>query len=234
MRLVGTYDPKVRTPVLATKLFAPTRRPQLVARPRLLEQLDTTLIANNRLTLVSGPAGFGKTTLLSDWLAHLESRSTQARIGWLSLDEDDNDLSRLLNHVTTALQGAGLDVDPALLEAHQGTSPSSALTAIVNDVSRAVEGAPVTHWVLILDDVHVLSASEVHEALSFLLNHLPRRLHLLMATRSDPPLPLPRLRSRGELTEIRAADLRFTSTEAVEFLNRVMGLELSPPRCNAR
>ena len=227
MRLVGTYDPKVRTPVLATKLYAPTRRPQLVARPRLLEQLDTTLDANNRLALVSAPAGFGKTTLLSDWLAHLESGSTQARIGWLSLDEDDNDLSRLLNHVTTALQGAGLDVDPALLEAHQGNSPSTALTAIVNDVSRAVEDAPATHWVLVLDDVHVLSASDVHEALSFLLDHLPRRLHLLMATRSDPPLPLPRLRSRGELTEVRAADLRFTSTEAVEFLNRVMGLELS-------
>jgi LuxR family maltose regulon positive regulatory protein len=217
----------MRTPVLATKLFAPTRRSQLVARPRLVEQLDTTLAANNRLTLVSAPAGFGKTTLLSDWLTHLESRSTQTRVGWLSLDEDDNDLPRLLSHLTAALRGAGLDVDPALLDAHQGMSPSSALTAIVNDVARAVEETPATHWVLVLDDVHVIGASDVHEAMSFLLDHLPRRLHLLMATRSDPPLPLPLLRVRGELTEVRGADLRFTRREAVEFLNSVMGLQLS-------
>jgi LuxR family maltose regulon positive regulatory protein len=213
--------------VLATKLFAPTRRPQLVARPRLVAQLDATLHANNRLTLVSAPAGFGKTTLLSDWLAHLESRSTDTCIGWLSLDEDDNDLSRLLTHLTLALQGAGLDLDPSLLEAHQGTSPTSALTAIVNDMARAAEDMPATHWVLVLDDVHVINASHVHEAMSFLLDHLPRRLHLLMATRSDPPLPLSLLRGRGELTEVRAADLRFTPPEAVDFLNRVMGLRLS-------
>ena len=216
----------VRTPVLATKLFAPTRRPQLVARPRLLDQLDTTLDVNNRLTLVSAPAGFGKTTLLSDWLTHLELRSTETRIGWLSLDEDDNDLSRLLIHVTAALRGAGLHVDPGLLEGHQGTSSSTALTAIVNDVARAAEESPATEWVLVLDDVHLISASDVHEAMSFLLDHLPRRLHLLMATRSDPPLPLSLLRGRGELTEVRAADLRFTRPEAVEFLNRVMGLHL--------
>jgi LuxR family maltose regulon positive regulatory protein len=213
--------------VLATKLFAPTRRPQLVARPRLVAQLDATLHANNRLTLVSAPAGFGKTTLLSDWLAHLESRSTDTCIGWLSLDEDDNDLSRLLTHLTLALQGAGLDLDPSLLEAHQGTSPTSSLTAIVNDMARAAEDMPATHWVLVLDDVHVINASHVHEAMSFLLDHLPRRLHLLMATRSDPPLPLSLLRGRGELTEVRAADLRFTPPEAVDFLNRVMGLRLS-------
>jgi LuxR family maltose regulon positive regulatory protein len=221
------YDPGVRTPVLATKLFAPARRPQLVARPRLMGQLDRTLDANNRLTLVSAPAGFGKTTLLSGWLTDLESRGTDARIGWLSLDEDDNDLSRLLTHVIAALHGAGLDVDHSTLEDHQGSSPSSALTAIVNDVARAVDAVPATHWVLVLDDVHVISGSDVREAMSFLLDHLPRRLHLLMATRSDPPLPLALLRGRGELTELRAADLRFTRLEAVEFLNRVMGLHLS-------
>jgi LuxR family maltose regulon positive regulatory protein len=218
---------RVRTPVLATKLFAPTRRPRLVARPRLLEQLDTTLDGINRLTLVSAPAGFGKTTLLSDWLTHVESHSSQTRIGWLSLDEDDNDLPRLLTHLTAALQGAGLDVDPALLETHPGTSPYAALTAIVNDVARAAEDRPKTHWILVLDDVHLIIAPDVHEAMSFLLDHLPRRLHLLMATRSDPPLPLSLLRGRGELTEIRAAELRFTPPEAVDFLNRVMGLHLS-------
>jgi LuxR family maltose regulon positive regulatory protein len=215
--------------VLTTKLFAPTRRAQLVARPRLIEQLDATLDARNRLTLLSAPAGFGKTTLLSDWLTHLESRPMEIRIGWLSLDEDDNDLSRLLTHLIAALRGAGLDVDPALLESHQGTSPSTALTAIVNDVARAAEDTPATHWVLVLDDFHVISTSEVHEAMAFLLDHLPERLHLLMATRSDPPLPLPLLRARGELTEVRAADLRFTPPEALEFLNRVMGLDLRAP-----
>ncbi len=227
MMLARTYDPDVRPPVLATKLFAPTRRPQLVARPRLIEQLDTTLNENNRLTLVSAPAGFGKTTLLSDWLCSLEAGSTDARIGWVSLDRDDNDLSRLLVHVTAALQGAGLDLAPALLEGHQGAWPSSVLAAIVNDVARAAENTPATHWVLVLDDVHVINASDVHEAMSFLLDHLPRRLHVLMATRSDPPLPLSRLRVRGELTEVRAADLRFTRREAVEFIDRVMGLDLS-------
>jgi LuxR family transcriptional regulator, maltose regulon positive regulatory protein len=217
----------VLTPVLATKLFAPTRRAQLVARPRLLAQLDATLNANNRLTLVSAPAGFGKTTLISDWLSHVKSRSAETRIGWLSLDEDDNDLSRLLIHLTAALHGAGLDVDPALLESHLGSSPSTALTAVVNDVARAAEDSPATDWVLVLDDVHLVSASDVHEAMSFLLDHLPRRLHLLMATRSDPPLPLSLLRGRGELTEVRAADLRFTPPEAADFLNRVMDLHLS-------
>jgi LuxR family maltose regulon positive regulatory protein len=213
--------------VLATKLFAPTRRPQLVARPRLVEHLDATLAATNRLTLVSAPAGFGKTTLLSDWLAHLESRSTDTRVGWLSLDEDDNDLFRLLSHMTAALHGAGLGIDPSLLETFQGTSPSGALIAIVNDVARAAQDTPATHWVLVLDDVHVITASDVHEAMSFFLDHLPSQLHLLMATRSDPPLPLPLLRSRGELTEVRASDLRFSEREAVDFLNRVMGLRLS-------
>ncbi|MGH8968141.1 MAG: helix-turn-helix transcriptional regulator, partial [Actinomycetes bacterium] len=108
-----------------------------------------------------------------------------------------------------------------------GSSPSTALTAIVNQAARAADGAPATHWVLVLDDVHVISASDVHEAMSFLLDHLPHRVHLLMATRSDPPLPLARLRGRGELTEVRAADLRFRPPEALEFLNSVMGLGLS-------
>ena len=104
------------TPVLATKLFAPTRRPQLVARPRLIEQLDATLEPGHRLTLVSAPAGFGKTTVLGDWLAHLDQRQAHPRVGWLSLDDGDNDLARLLTHLVAALHGVGLDVDTAVLE----------------------------------------------------------------------------------------------------------------------
>ena len=217
----------VSTPVLATKLFAPARRPQLVARPRLAEQLDTTLDAGHRLTLVSAPAGFGKTTLLSDWLTHLDQRQPHTRVGWLSLDDGDNDLTRLLTHLVAALDGVGLDVDTAVLESLHTASTSAALTALVNDVARAGEHAPEQQWILVLDDYHAIEAPDVHEAVTFLLDHLPDHLHLVIATRSDPPLPLARLRSRGQLTEVRAADLRFTPAEAREFLNRVMGLDLT-------
>ncbi|MDX6293315.1 MAG: hypothetical protein QOH50_2390 [Kribbellaceae bacterium] len=221
------YDPWVSSPVLATKLFAPARRPQLVARPRLTGQLVTTLEAGHRLTLLSAPAGFGKTTVLSDWLTHLSQRRSDTRVGWLSLDDGDNDLTRLLSHLVAALNSVGLGVDTSVVESLHTSSTSTALTALVNDVTRAGEHAPGERWVLVLDDYHAIKASEVHEAMAFLLDHLPDHLHLMMATRSDPPLPLARLRSRGQLTEVRAADLRFTASEARDFLNRVMGLDLT-------
>jgi LuxR family maltose regulon positive regulatory protein len=217
----------VSTPVLATKLFAPARRAQLVARPRLTGQLDTTFDAGHRLTLVSAPAGFGKTTVLSDWLAHLAQREPHTRVGWLSLDDADNDLTRLMTHVLASLNRVGLGVDPGVLEPLHTASTSAALTALVNEVTRAGEHAPGEAWVLVLDDYHVIGAPEVHEAVAFLLEHLPDHLHLVMATRSDPHLPLARLRSGGQLTEVRAADLRFTAVEAREFLNRAMGLDLT-------
>jgi LuxR family maltose regulon positive regulatory protein len=227
---VRFYDPgMVPTPVLATKLFAPARRPRLVARPRLTEQLDVTVEAGHRLTLVSAPAGFGKTTLLGDWLAHLDERHAGVGVAWLSLDEADNDLARLLAHLLAALHSVDLDVGPSLVES-LGTAPASAvLTALVNDVTGAGERTPFKRWVLVLDDYHSIDAPDVHDAVTFLVDHLPDHLRLLIATRSDPPLPLARLRSRGQLTEVRAADLRFTPAEAREFLNRVMGLELTVP-----
>jgi LuxR family maltose regulon positive regulatory protein len=217
----------VSTPVLATKLFAPARRPQLVARPRLIEQLDTTLDVGHRLTLVSAPAGFGKTTVISEWLAHLARRQPHTRVGWLSLDDEDNDLTRLMTHLVASLNSAGLGVDEAVPEVIRSASTSTALTAIVNDITRAADFAPGEGWVLVLDDYHAISAPPVHEAVTFLLDYLPDRLHLVVATRSDPPLPLARLRSRGQLTELRAAALRFTRSEAREFLDRSMGLDLS-------
>ena len=217
----------VSTPVLATKLFAPARRPQLVARPRVAERLDTTFDAGHRLTLVSAPAGFGKTTVLSDWLTDLDQRQSNTRVGWLSLDDGDNDLTRFVAHLVAALQRAELDVDAAVLESLSTASAAAALTPLVNDVARAGEQEPGKQWIVVLDDYHVIGASEVHEAVTFLLDHLPDQLHLVMATRSDPPLPLARLRSRGQLSELRAAELRFTPAEAQEFLNRVMGLELT-------
>ncbi|WP_404380486.1 LuxR C-terminal-related transcriptional regulator [Knoellia locipacati] len=215
------------TTVLATKLFAPARRPQLVARPRLTGRLDATLDAGNRLTLVSAPAGFGKTTVLSDWLAHLAQRQPHTRAGWLSLDDADNDLTRFMTHVVASLNSVGLGVDPTVLESLHTASTSNALTVVLNDVTRAGEHAPGEQWILVLDDYHVIAASEVHEAVTFLLDHLPDHLQLVMATRSDPPLSLARLRSRGQLIEVRTADLRFTPAEAREFLNHAMGLDLT-------
>lgn len=212
--------------MLATKLFAPTRRPQLVARPGLIEQLDTALDANTRLTLLSAPAGFGKTTLVTDWLSHLDRRQPPIRVGWLTLDEGDNDPIRLLSHLVAALRRAGVDADPATFENLEGTAIAGGLTTLVNEISRAAEREPGTQRILVLDDYHAIVASDVHQAVALLLGQLPDRLHALMATRSDPPLPLPRLRSRGQLTEVRAADLRFTPPEAREFLNHVMGLDL--------
>jgi LuxR family maltose regulon positive regulatory protein len=215
------------TPVLATKLFAPTRRAQVVARPRLVERLDATLEAGHRLTLVSAPAGFGKTALLGDWLTHLEQSRPNVGLAWLSLDDGDNDLARLLTHLVAALHGVDLDIDGAHVESLHTAPASAALTALVNDVTRAGERTPDKRWILVLDDYHVIEATDVHDAVTFLLGHLPDQLHLLIATRSDPPLPLARLRSRGQLTELRAADLRFTPAEAQEFLNRVMELHLT-------
>jgi ATP/maltotriose-dependent transcriptional regulator MalT len=217
----------VSTPVLATKLFAPARRPHLVARPRVAERLDTTLDAGHRLTLVSAPAGFGKTTLLIDWLTDLDQPRRHTRVGWLSLDDGDNDLTRFMAHLVAALQSAELDVDEAVLESLSTASTAAALTPLVNDIARAGEQEPGKQWIVVLDDYHAIGASAVHEAVTFLLDHLPDHLHLVMATRSDPPLPLARLRSRGQLSELRAADLRFTPAEAREFLNQVMGLELT-------
>ena len=140
---------------------------------------------------------------------------------------------RLLTHVVAALRGAGLEVDAAVLQSLQPGSASAALTAIVNDVALAGELTPGERWVLVLDDYHVIRAPEVHEAMTFLLDHLPDQLHLVIATRSDPPLSLPRLRARGQLTEVRAADLRFDTAEAREFLNQAMGLDLSPADIDA-
>lgn len=163
--------------------------------------MDTTIEAGHRLTLVSAPAGFGKTTVISDWLAHLARREPHTRVGWLSLDDADNDLTRLMVHMVACLNSTGLDVGPAVLESLHTASASTALTVLVNDVTRAREHAPGERWVMVLDDYHAISEPDVHEAVAFLLEHLPDRLHLIVATRSDPPLPLARLRSRGQLTE---------------------------------
>ncbi|WP_327585146.1 LuxR C-terminal-related transcriptional regulator [Nonomuraea sp. NBC_00507] len=213
------------TTVLATKVFAPARRPQLVARPRLIDRLDAALDPGRRLTLISAPAGFGKTTLVTDWIEHTTRRQLAARVAWLSLDDGDNDLPRLLTHLVAALQGLEEDLGYEALGLLHGTLAlpvEASLTALINDVAQTAG-----QIVLVLDDYHVIDARPVHEAMTFLLDHLPPQLHLVIASRSDPPLPLSRLRTRDELVELRAADLRFTPDEAMSFLNQVMGLGLS-------
>ena len=206
------------TPILATKLYVPPPQPRAVLRPRLIERLNEGL--HRRLALISAPAGFGKTTLVSDWLA-----GCQRPAAWLSLDEGDNDPTRFLSYVVAALQTIAPNIGDGVLGMLQSPQPpptESTLTALLNEITTVPDD-----FVLVLDDYHVVDARAVDDALAFLLDHLPPRMHLLIATREDPNLPLARLRARGQLVELRAAGLRFTPDEAAEFLKGTMGLNLS-------
>jgi LuxR family maltose regulon positive regulatory protein len=203
-------------PLLATKSYIPPARPNRVPRPRLIEQLNRS----RPLTLIAAPAGFGKTTLLSDWIPHSEQCVT-----WLSLDEDDNDPIRFWVYVVAALQRLRPDLGEsasALLQSPQPPPITSILSMLINEISSFPE-----NFFIILDDYHLIKTQSIHEALTFLLDHLPPQMHLIITTRADPPLPIPRLRARNHLTELRADDLRFTSNETAVFLNELMGLRLS-------
>ncbi|MDF2977145.1 MAG: ATP-dependent transcriptional regulator, MalT-like, LuxR family [Actinomycetospora sp.] len=206
-------------PLLESKYRAPGRRPGTVARPRLLDVLDGTLEA--ALTVVSAPAGFGKSTLLAEWLAAVPAST--AAVAWVSLDERDDDPTRFWTYVVTAVRAAtGVGGSALGLLTSAPSSIESTLVAVLNDV-----GASSRDVVLVLDDVHLVTSPEVHEGIAFLLEHRPPQLHLVLATRVDPPLPLARWRARGELVEVRAADLRFTEQESATYLNGPMGLALS-------
>jgi LuxR family maltose regulon positive regulatory protein len=203
---------------LDTKLYIPPPQPKVVRRPRLIGRLNEGL--HRRLTLISAPAGFGKTTLLGEWIA-----GCQRPAAWLSLDEADSDPARFLAYLVAALQTIEADIGTgvqSLLQSPQPPPTESVLTTLLNEVSAAPED-----FILVLDDYHVIEAGAVEDALAFLIEHLPPRMHLGIATREDPQLPLARLRARGQLTELRAADLRFTTFEAAEFLEGAMGLDLS-------
>ena len=206
------------TPILATKLYVPPPRPRAVLRLRLTGHLNGGL--NGKLTLVSAPAGFGKTTLLGEWVAGCERP-----VAWLSMDEEDNDPTRFLAYFVAALQTIAPDIGEGVLGVLQSPQPppiESILTALLNEIDTVPDD-----FVLVLDDYHVIDGSAVEEALNFVLEHLPPGMHLVIATREDPQLPLARLRARGQLSEVRADDLRFTPDEAAEFLNEAMGLSLS-------
>jgi LuxR family transcriptional regulator, maltose regulon positive regulatory protein len=204
--------------LLKTKLHIPPGRSTLVPRPRLIQKLDQGL--THPLTLISAPPGFGKTTLLTAWL---EQKS--APTAWLSLDERDNDLARFLAYLIAALETVQAGVGrQSLNRLHSRRTPSieSVMTLLSNDL------AAVPHdFILVLDDYHLIELQVIHEAMAFLLDHLPPSMHLVIATRADPPLPIARLRARDQLVELRAPDLRFSPDEAAAFLNTRMGLNLT-------
>jgi len=207
-------------PLVTTKLNRPLRRTHVVARPRLGALLDRGLEA--KLTLISAPAGFGKTTLLADWLA--SSVPSALAIAWLSFDEGDNEATIFWAHVVAALQAAYAKTDASLAGPPATTHPDKGFVAILLNQMSASE----TSVLLILDDLHLVDRLEIHEQLGYFIEHLPPHVHVVVSTRADPALPLARLRVRGDLVEIRSADLRFTAEEAATYLNDVMHLGLSP------
>lgn len=211
-------------PLLRSKLGPPTQRRDALPRPRL----ETLLAEAPRpgLTLLSAPAGFGKSTLLAQWAA-----AAGQPIAWLSLDETDNDPARFARGLAAALETAGLrlpDDVHALLQARQPLPPQAILAALLNTLNDRTEP-----FALLLDDYQAIDAAPVHAAVTLILDHLPPAMQLLMATRADPPLPLARLRARGLLQEIRARDLRFAREECAAFLNELRGLDLSAEQITA-
>ncbi|MFC1960309.1 LuxR C-terminal-related transcriptional regulator [Chloroflexota bacterium] len=205
--------------LLKTKLHIPPR-PNLVPRPHLLHKLNEGVQSGRRLTLISAPAGFGKTTLLSEWISQQDRP-----VAWLSIDEGDNDISRFFSYLVAALQSIDLNIGeaaPGILQSSQPPPVEVILTPLINTISDFAD--PI---ILILDDYHAIESQFIHDALAFLITHSPAPMHLILTTREDPPLPISHLRGRGQLTELRVADLRFTSQEVVAFLKHIMGLDIS-------
>lgn len=208
------------TPIVKTKLHLPELRPRLVSRQAILSAISASLRDGRKLTLISAPAGFGKTTLARAWVD-----SSRLPVVWLSLDETDSNPERFLSYLVAALQriiaGIGADLLRAL-DMPQAPAPDILLDSLLNELAISEES-----FVLVLDDYHLVDSKPVDELLAVLVEHMPACMHLVIITREDPALPLARLRARNQLTEIRAADLRFSETEAAEFLKQVMGLHLS-------
>jgi LuxR family maltose regulon positive regulatory protein len=207
-------------PILATKLYIPPPRTNLVPRPRLIERLNAGLIDKCALTLISAPAGYGKSSLISDWLSGGDLKAC-----WLSLDEGDSNLSSFLSYFVAGLQKIMPNIGNGVLVTLESPLPlptESILTSLLNEITSIPDD-----FLFVLDDYHAVDSKPIDEALSFLLKHLPPQMHLVITTREDPDLPLSKLRTRGQLTELRASDLRFTPAEAAQFLNQVMGLNLS-------
>ena len=205
-------------PLLLTKLYIPPPRTKIILRPRLIERLNEGL--ERKMILISAPAGFGKTTLVTEWVAGCDQK-----VAWLSLDEGDNDPARFLMYLVAALQTIAANIGKGImgvLQAPQQPPIESILTTLINEITTNPD-----HFIFVLDDYHLIDSKQVDEALNFLLDNLPPQMHLVITTREDPDLHLARLRVRGQLIELRANDLRFAPAEAAEFLNQMMELDLS-------
>src|ERR671916_2614926 len=208
--------------ILRAKLYVPRYRADSVPRSRLHERLDEG--ARRELTVVSAPAGFGKTTLLADW-----SQRSELPVAWISLDERDDDPVRFVMYLIAAIgtihQGFGQSTRSFLNSLKSKGELDPVLTALSNEILESPRD-----FVLVLDDYHTIRSEVIHDALAFLLDHSPPPMHLVVAGRTSPPLPLPRLRAWGRLTELGVPDLRFTHEEAADFLGRTMGLDLAAER----
>jgi LuxR family maltose regulon positive regulatory protein len=220
----------MKTPLLRTKLYIPPLRPGLVTRPRLIERLNAGLGRNGgfarKLTLISAPAGFGKTTLVTEWLGSAERPFT-----WLSLEEGDNDPVRFWTYLIAAIQAVHPEVGHEarqIVSSPQLRSAEPVVISLLNEIAELADDL-----VLVLDDYHAIEAQQIHEGLSYLLDHQPPNLHVVLITRVDPPLSLARLRAHGQLIEIRALDLQFSSDEAAMLFNEVMNLRLKPEQVAA-
>jgi LuxR family maltose regulon positive regulatory protein len=221
---MSEMETRTPAPLLTTKFYVPPFRPEMVSRPRLVGQISAGL--HRKLTIISAPAGFGKTTMLSEWIHQCERP-----VAWLSLDAADNDLARFLTYLVEALRtvaslrehvGGMTDGMVHGLQSLGGSQAEALLTRLINDIVAVRET-----FALVLDDYHLITAPSIHEAVTFLLDHLPPEMHLILAGRSDPPLPFAGLRGSGQLAELRQSDLRFTAEEAAAFLNEAIGLQLS-------
>ena len=204
---------------ITTKFYVPERRAAFVPRPRLIEQIEAGLTC--KLILVSAPAGSGKTTLVSDFL-----RQSDLPAAWLSLDKGDNDPAQFLAYMISSLQQISAEIGQTaqdILQSSPSLPPSGVMPSLLNDIAAAT-----LEFCFVLEDYHVIDNQAIHDILIFLLEHLPPRVHLIITSRADPPLALPRLRVRGHLCQVRAEDLRFSPREAADFLNQVAGLALSP------
>ncbi len=213
-------------PLLQTKFHIPPPRPHLIKRPHLIETLRAGIDDGSQLIFVSAPAGFGKTTLLSDWV-----KNNCHPVAWLTLDANDNDVTRFLAYLTTALQQTDDRLGDGLLDALQGKhppAPEKVLIGLINQINALAQctDTAIGEFIVVLDDYQSITNDAILGAVAFLLEHQPANMHLVIATRSDPPLPLARLRGMGLITELRQSDLRFTEEEARAFLEDALGCEL--------